>query len=65
MNEAARLLIIHKLVPIGAAGHVNTAAGFRPWPQGERLLTRFAEASAWLHGRGGSTCGQPAGVPPS
>jgi predicted alpha/beta hydrolase family esterase len=27
-----------ELVPIGAAGHINTAAGFGPWPQGERLL---------------------------
>ena len=26
------------LVSLGAAGHVNTAAGFGPWPQGERLL---------------------------
>lgn len=27
-----------ELVRIGAAGHINTAAGFGPWPQGERLL---------------------------
>lgn len=27
-----------ELVPIGAAGHVHTAAGFGPWPRGERLL---------------------------
>jgi uncharacterized protein len=27
-----------ELVPAGAAGHLNTAAGFGPWPQGERLL---------------------------
>ncbi|MBW3572432.1 MAG: alpha/beta hydrolase [Gemmatimonadetes bacterium] len=27
-----------ELVPIGAAGHVNTAAGFGRWPEGERLL---------------------------
>jgi predicted alpha/beta hydrolase family esterase len=27
-----------ELVPIGAAGHLNTAAGFGPWPDGERLL---------------------------
>ena len=27
-----------ELVPIGAAGHVNAAAGFGPWPAGERLL---------------------------
>ena len=27
-----------ELVPAGAAGHLNTAAGFGPWPEGERLL---------------------------
>lgn len=27
-----------ELVRAGAAGHINTAAGFGPWPQGERLL---------------------------
>ncbi|HEU4885739.1 MAG TPA: alpha/beta hydrolase [Longimicrobium sp.] len=27
-----------ELVPIGYAGHINTAAGFGPWPEGERLL---------------------------
>ena len=30
-----------QLVPAGAAGHLNTAAGFGPWPQGERLLDRL------------------------
>jgi uncharacterized protein len=27
-----------ELVPAGAAGHLNTVAGFGPWPAGERLL---------------------------
>ncbi|WP_345626309.1 RBBP9/YdeN family alpha/beta hydrolase [Rugosimonospora acidiphila] len=27
-----------RLVDLGDAGHVNPAAGFGPWPQGERLL---------------------------
>ncbi len=27
-----------ELVPVGAAGHINTAAGYGLWPQGERLL---------------------------
>lgn len=27
-----------ELVRAGAVGHINTAAGFGPWPQGERLL---------------------------
>jgi predicted alpha/beta hydrolase family esterase len=27
-----------ELVRAGPAGHLNTAAGFGPWPQGERLL---------------------------
>lgn len=27
-----------ELVRAGAAGHINTAAGFGPWPDGERLL---------------------------
>lgn len=27
-----------ELVRAGAAGHINTAAGFGPWPRGERLL---------------------------
>ena len=26
------------LVPVGAGGHINTAAGFGPWPAGEQLL---------------------------
>jgi predicted alpha/beta hydrolase family esterase len=27
-----------RLVNIGQAGHINTASGFGPWPQGEALL---------------------------
>jgi predicted alpha/beta hydrolase family esterase len=27
-----------RFVSIGACGHINTEAGFGPWPQGERLL---------------------------
>jgi uncharacterized protein len=27
-----------QLVSIGPAGHINTAAGFGPWPEGEALL---------------------------
>lgn len=27
-----------KLVNAGACGHINVAAGFGPWPEGERLL---------------------------
>jgi len=30
-----------ELVEIGAAGHINTAAGFGPWPDGEALLERL------------------------
>ncbi len=30
-----------ELVEIGAAGHINTAAGFGPWPEGEALLERL------------------------
>jgi uncharacterized protein len=30
-----------ELVPIGAAGHVNTSAGFGPWPAGLALLDRL------------------------
>ncbi|HEX5871088.1 MAG TPA: alpha/beta hydrolase [Longimicrobium sp.] len=34
-----------ELVPLGAAGHINTAAGFGPWPQGERLLDALCRGS--------------------
>jgi predicted alpha/beta hydrolase family esterase len=30
-----------ELVELGAAGHINTAAGFGPWPDGEALLERL------------------------
>ena len=30
-----------ELVEVGAAGHINTAAGFGPWPEGERLLDQL------------------------
>jgi predicted alpha/beta hydrolase family esterase len=32
-----------RLVSIGAAGHINTAAGFGEWPAGERLLHELRE----------------------
>lgn len=31
-------------VSIGASGHINTAAGFGPWPFGEELLAALCEA---------------------
>jgi uncharacterized protein len=33
-----------QLLDAGAAGHVNTAAGYGAWPAGERLLARFVAA---------------------
>ncbi|HET6161560.1 MAG TPA: alpha/beta hydrolase [Dongiaceae bacterium] len=30
-----------ELVDIGNAGHINTASGYREWPEGERLLQRL------------------------
>jgi predicted alpha/beta hydrolase family esterase len=30
-----------ELIDIGNAGHINTAAGYGEWPEGERLLTRL------------------------
>ncbi len=35
-----------ELVEVGAKGHVNTAAGFGPWPEGERLLAELIRRSA-------------------
>lgn len=32
-----------ELVPLGVAGHINTASGFGPWPEGERLLETLAK----------------------
>lgn len=34
-----------ELVNIGNAGHINTAAGYGEWPQGERLLARLQAGS--------------------
>jgi predicted alpha/beta hydrolase family esterase len=34
-----------ELVPLGAAGHINTAAGFGPWPEGERMLERLCRTA--------------------
>jgi predicted alpha/beta hydrolase family esterase len=33
-------------INIGAAGHINVAAGFGPWPEGERLLQDLIVAPA-------------------
>ncbi len=33
-----------ELVMIGAAGHINTDAGFGPWPQGEALLKKLTDS---------------------
>jgi serine hydrolase len=30
-----------RLVSIGAAGHIHTAAGYGPWPEGKRLLAEL------------------------
>jgi serine hydrolase len=30
-----------RLVSLGAAGHINAAAGYGPWPDGERLLAQL------------------------
>jgi hypothetical protein len=35
-----------ELVELGQAGHVNTPAGFGPWPAGEALLDRLRRAPA-------------------
>lgn len=32
-----------RFVDLGAAGHVNTAAEFGPWPEGEALLREWVE----------------------
>ena len=37
-----------KLVEIGDAGHINTAAGHGEWPEGERLLRRLQAAKPAL-----------------
>lgn len=34
-----------ELVDAGAVGHLNTAAGFGPWPAGETLLARLVSAA--------------------
>ncbi len=33
-----------RLVNLGACGHINTEAGFGPWPQGERLLEQLMQS---------------------
>lgn len=35
-----------EFVDIGRAGHINAAAGFGPWPQGEKLLRKLCAAAA-------------------
>jgi uncharacterized protein len=35
-----------ELVDLGPAGHINTAAGFGPWPAGEALLERLRAGPA-------------------
>ena len=37
------------LVNAGAAGHINAASGFGPWPRGERLLEQLL---SWSNARG-------------
>ncbi len=32
-----------RLIEAGAKGHINTAAGFGPWPEGERILAQLLE----------------------
>jgi hypothetical protein len=32
-----------RFVSIGAAGHIHTAAGYGPWPEGKRLLRELLE----------------------
>ena len=31
------------VVNIGPAGHINSAAGYGPWPEGMEILKRLAE----------------------
>ena len=40
-----------ELVVIGAAGHVNGASGFGPWPEGESMLLRLCESLAGVDPR--------------
>ena len=35
-----------EFIDIGAAGHINTASGFGPWPFGEVLLERLRREAA-------------------
>lgn len=40
-----------RLVPIGAAGHVNVESGFGPWAEGRRLFATFIRSQqGWLTG---------------
>ncbi|HET6268120.1 MAG TPA: alpha/beta hydrolase [Acidobacteriota bacterium] len=37
-----------KIVEVGALGHINTASGHGPWPEGQKLLAEFTEnVSSW------------------
>lgn len=36
-----------ELINLGAAGHINTEAGFGPWPEGLRLIERLRSAAEW------------------
>lgn len=35
-----------EFVNIGAGGHINVAAGFGPWPEGEKLLRKLCASAA-------------------
>ena len=40
-----------RLVPIGAAGHVNTESGFGPWVEGRLMYASFVRSQqGWLYG---------------
>lgn len=43
-----------RLEPLGYAGHVNTEAGFGPWPEGERLLKELLGDTSRPRYRAGS-----------
>ncbi|HPG88235.1 MAG TPA: alpha/beta hydrolase, partial [Hyphomicrobium sp.] len=36
-----------ELINLGAAGHINTDAGFGPWPDGLLLIERLRRAAEW------------------
>ena len=37
------------LIDVGASGHINTEAGFGPWPTGERLLDELISGRGLYH----------------